>query len=385
MILRFQLAMAALALAVLVGVAVALLVGGQRPGEPPLLDALRRAGLVFERVVSALEALFVEPSVGTGDRARIARAADADVVHVQREFGHAFDPQPAAYVFGSPSSFAHGLRTALGRPAAQAQAIASRHGGLFDPASGGILVNWQLVRAVEPVTILRHELAHAMIRQIVGPRAELPAWLEEGLASVVEQSARPGRDGALEDSYIANALLAGQQASLARLVTSESWIRESAALEGETYPIAATAARRLRGEVGEDGVQRLLKDVGGGSTFGEAFVAVSGGSVEAFVATFGELAAEAAPPAEIAVDARPNERGDVTWRVRGFVPGSTAIVTITGTTEGGVPYRLPYEITIDGRGSAAGTFGSTAPPGTYAISVESGGRAVSAVLKTDEF
>lgn len=107
--------------------------------------------------------------------------------------------------------------------------------------------------------VLAHEFAHALIRSLA--TRTLPAWLNEGLASVLED-----HDLAWAHDTIDRA---GFRPQLVRLPSSFG------ALDGGSaqlaYAASAVAARRLLDDAGGAAVANLLRDLGDGVEFETAF------------------------------------------------------------------------------------------------------------------
>ena len=108
--------------------------------------------------------------------------------------------------------------------------------------------------------VLAHEFSHALIRSLA--TRTLPTWLNEGLASVLEQ----------EDlGWAAHTVSkAGFVPSLARL--TPPFARLSGAEAQLAYAASALAARRLLDEAGGAAVGNLLRDLGQGADFEAAFL-----------------------------------------------------------------------------------------------------------------
>lgn len=302
--------------------------------------------------------LFFESTVGAPDRAVLAAAVLRDIPAVEREFGRPFARPPVVQVFATPASFELALRR-LGHTAGAAGAL-SYAGGALDRSSGSILINWSVVSAQRPVSIIRHELTHLMVGQIVGTEARLPAWFEEGLAVLSRYALAGGDSAAATDDYVAAAVL-----STGRHATTTA----------AAYAVAGSATAALRREIGAPGVVRLLDLAGSGHTFEDAFAAVAGRSPASFSAGLGGRLAELAPPA-ISV-APPADGSNLTFMVRGFPAGGPIGLRIDGPA-----YRLEYHVVADPFGMFRGSFGSTAPAGAYAIRATAGALSANAVLRT---
>jgi hypothetical protein len=108
--------------------------------------------------------------------------------------------------------------------------------------------------------VLAHEFAHALIRSLA--TRGLPTWLNEGLASVLESDSMTWAEQRVAK--------AGRVPSLAALSTSFSKL--SGADAQVAYAASALAARRLVDEAGGVGVANLLRDLGAGVAFEDAFL-----------------------------------------------------------------------------------------------------------------
>ena len=108
--------------------------------------------------------------------------------------------------------------------------------------------------------VLAHEFAHALIRSLA--TRNLPTWLNEGLASVLESDSL----GWAEDRVAKTARVP----SLTMLAGSFSKL--SGADAQVAYAASALAARRLLDEAGGAAVANLLRDLGEGVDFEAAFL-----------------------------------------------------------------------------------------------------------------
>lgn len=353
---------------------------------PPLGGGGTQAGVPQSQIVLFLETvrmstadLRVEPLLGQADRVAIAAAIERDVPGVERDYGHPFARRPLIQVFVSAASFEEAVQVLYRYPATIARSLALAGGGMDRP-SGTIVINWQRVSSDRPITIVRHELSHVMVRQIVGVDSSVPAWFDEGLATLSQYALGTRVNAAVDADYVANALLSTQRLSLAQLVTAESWLRSTASGAG-AYAVAGSATATIRTEVGQPGVVRILELTGSGRTFEDAFAEVTRRSVASFASGLGDQVGDRAAP-EIAVGAGSDARGNVSFAIRGFPPGGVIELSIDGISTEGQPYHLVYPLTADQTGTARASFGSTAPAGTYALRARSGTITASAVLRT---
>ncbi|HJU41888.1 MAG TPA: tetratricopeptide repeat protein [Vicinamibacterales bacterium] len=108
--------------------------------------------------------------------------------------------------------------------------------------------------------VLAHEFAHALIRSLA--TRGVPAWLNEGLASVLEGD-DSGRAAKIVDKV-------GRMPPLRRLAAPFTKLSDGDAVYA--YAASAVAARRLLDEAGGPAVANLLRDLGDGVEFEEAFL-----------------------------------------------------------------------------------------------------------------
>ena len=108
--------------------------------------------------------------------------------------------------------------------------------------------------------VLAHEFSHALIRSLA--TRNVPAWLNEGLASVLESD-----DLAWANRTVAQA---GRMPSLRRLASS--FAKLSGGEAQVAYAASAVAARRLVDEAGGAAIANLLRDLGEGIDFETAFL-----------------------------------------------------------------------------------------------------------------
>ena len=123
--------------------------------------------------------------------------------------------------------------------------------------------------------VLAHEFSHALIRSLA--TRNLPTWLNEGLASVLES----------DDLGWANRVVAkvGKMPSLGRLAAPFSKLSGGDAQFA--YAASAVAARRLLDEAGGAAIANLLRDLGDGVEFEAAFLHRIQKSVADFQASLG--------------------------------------------------------------------------------------------------
>ncbi len=121
--------------------------------------------------------------------------------------------------------------------------------------------------------VLAHEFTHALIRGIA--TRGLPTWLNEGLASALES-----------DDLAWATTIAGKVRSLPSLdLLAPPFTKMSGDQAQVAYATSALAARRLLDEAGGGAVANLLRDLGEGVPFDDAFLHRIGKSLADFQAS----------------------------------------------------------------------------------------------------
>jgi hypothetical protein len=108
--------------------------------------------------------------------------------------------------------------------------------------------------------VLAHEFTHALIRSLA--TRGVPTWLNEGLATALENEAPVG--GAAAIPKLPGAVsLTSLSAPFGALNSADAKV---------AYAVSEIAARRLLDEAGGPAVANLLRDLGAGIAFDEAFL-----------------------------------------------------------------------------------------------------------------
>ena len=336
-----------------------------------LPNVAARAGIELRCDRTTAGDIYTEESVAPAVRDALAKAVERDVAKLELDFGRAFVSRPAVYAFATRNSFAFGLQEIFGVRGPDAGLLAVANGGMTLPRQGAIVINLQNVPNDKDFTIVRHELTHALVHETIGLDAALPAWFDEGLATLME------RDGAVtaaaRSSAVALSILTAGKTTLGDLDQQTQWAQRNAALDGQAYSVAAEAVRLLEERVTHDGLIRILHAVGGGATFDTAYADEAGESIADFERAF---------PSRLAVDQSDarivqTPRGDgVLWTLSGFTPESVVTIAIDGDA-----YHLEYEVRTDKYGMHQGSFGGTAPEGEYTLRASRQGISATATVR----
>jgi EAL domain-containing protein (putative c-di-GMP-specific phosphodiesterase class I) len=338
-----------------------------RVASGPILDP----GFAMSDVRSDGARVLAEATIGSDDTRRIATAVTDDVAGVERMLATSFERQPAVYVFATRASFAFALQRSFGQSGTDAGMLAAANGGVAFPRQGAIAINWESVRGDISLSVVRHELTHLLVHEIAGVDTELPAWFDEGLASLAARDAAPGGLAGARDASVTLALLAQGSASLTALSSPVDWTLRNAQLDGRGYAVAAEAVDVLRASGGNDGLRAILarsRAVG----FGQAFGEMRGESVADFASAFpARFATEHSAP-RIQQVARGSS---VEWTISGVQPNAPIAVTIDGAN-----YHLEFQVQSDRDGVYSAVFGGTARAGEYSITVLARGAHASTVV-----
>jgi hypothetical protein len=108
--------------------------------------------------------------------------------------------------------------------------------------------------------VLAHEYAHALVHSLAS--RNVPAWLHEGLATALETDRTQPDRGSSHEPLPAG-ILTALQTSFGRFSGEQARL---------AYAASARAARQLLDEAGGFAVANLLRDLGQGVEFNEAFL-----------------------------------------------------------------------------------------------------------------
>jgi hypothetical protein len=337
-----------------------------------LPNVTARTGIELRCDRTAAGDIYTEEAVAPAVRDALTKAVERDAAKLEQDFGHAFVRRPAVYAFATRNSFAFGLQEIFGVRGPDAGLLAVANGGMTLPRQGAIVLNLQNVPNDKDFTIVRHELTHALVHEMIGLDAALPAWFDEGLATLAE------RDGAVtagvRSSAVALSILTAGKTTLGDLDQQTQWAQRNAALDGQAYSVAAEAVRLLEERVSHDGLIRILDAVGGGTTFASAYADEAGESITDFERSFPSRLAADQSEARIVQTTRVD---GVFWTLSGFTPESVVTIVIDGHG-----YHLEYEVRTDKYGMHQGSFGGTAPKGDYTLRAIRAGTSATTTIRT---
>jgi hypothetical protein len=217
-------------------------------------------------------------------------------------------------------------------------------------------VNWSAAGAERMSAAIAHELTHLMIREASAGQ-DIPAWLDEGIATLVEQDAAGPSIATADEQLTGRAVAATGAAMLTQLQTVADFHTAFARLDRPLYAYAAYATRQAGMRIGWPGILAAIAATANGTRFEVAYALAAS---ETVAALGHRIAADTtAGIATTGVDAR----GDVSWSLFAGTPGAALEVSVTG--ENG--YAVTFTVRTDALGMYRGSFGSTAPAGTYTV------------------
>ena len=297
----------------------------------------------------------VETTVPGTEVVSLALDADRAVERVEATFARTFSTRPRVLVFGSAVSFARGASELFGYSADTAGYVSSAYGGIFDRSTLTIALNWSSASRDRMNAAVAHELTHLMISEITEGK-DIPVWLDEGIATVVEQTMPGGDAWRGDDELTGRALASSGAVALSRLVTVAEFHAAYDRFGRPLYALSADAVRSIVSRIGWAGVNTLLSSVGSGDSFDAAYTAVAGESSSALAARVGATRPSiAVGPVDV--------HGNVTYSVATTMAHTAVLVTITGERA----YAVSFTAMTDALGVYRATFGSTATPGSYTI------------------
>ena len=338
----------------------------------PVGTSVRRETTVpLSTVLTVRADVRVESGIPAPEVVRLATSVDGAIARIEQVFDRPFTVKPRILVFATRASFARATQDLFGYSPETAANVAASYGGMFDAQTLTIAVSWQSTPGANLSSLLAHELTHLATREIVGQSATLPAWFEEGLAAKIQA----GATGIDADAQLAaRSLLANAPHTLDTVTTLAEWHKVYAKLGVGLYAVSAEAVSAIETQIGHAAMFAMLAEVGGGARFEDAYRARAGEGLDEFIAHFTRDLA-LTPTAQVSTAFDVN--GNLGWTLGAFAANSDVRVTITGKS-----YDLAFMVRTDGTGMYRGTFGSTAPLGTYTLTAESAKVRATATIDT---
>ncbi|HUQ41703.1 MAG TPA: hypothetical protein VM052_04300 [Candidatus Limnocylindrales bacterium] len=319
----------------------------------PTTSLRRDTTVPLVTVSSAAADVRVETTVAGKDAAALGATVDRAVARVETLFARSYSERPRIFVFGTSASFATGARELFAYSAEVANDIAAKYGGIFDRPTLTIAINWRAGSPERMSATIAHELTHLMMRDITRSD-DTPTWVDEGLATIVEEDTPGGAILVADETLAGRALASTHELTLASVDTLSEWHASYARFGRPLYAYAANAVRAMEQRIGWDGLMRLIEDTGRGTMFEASYSAASGESSAVLEQRLAWV--------EPTIVTTPDGSG-ARWTLVSLKPYALIDVSITGTNG----YALTFTVATDRLGIYRGSFGATAAPGTYTI------------------
>lgn len=316
--------------------------------------------------------LLLDTRLPARERTRIESDVDNAAASVEAALGRRFADRPLVLVIADPARVVKLLVADLGFAPSVASTLSRGASGLLLGGIDVIVLNVQQVGDLGIARVLRHELTHLLVRQLGGEGA-LPAWVDEGLASIIETAGTGSPT--LRERVLAGRGVATGALTFARLTTSSDWVSASVSYGTLPYVVAAHGVRVLERDIGRESLLSLVEASRGGGGFERAYESHTRRAFAEFVASLPARIPEAACERAIRLEPRP---GGVTWLASGLGRGTAVEVSVTGAD-----YAVRYAAQANADGLIDGTFGSTAPRGVYVLSVRDARGELTIELRND--
>ena len=331
----------------------------------------QRLGSDFRHSGTGAVELWTETSMSNAVADAIGATLVQDAAAVQGYFGRAFADPPAVFLFTSRQSFATALEQQFGFSADTAGLLARQTGGVTLAGLDAVAINGESVLNAGRSTIFRHELAHVAIHRLAGDA--IPAWLDEGLATLVEERDQYGIDRATALSILEN-----DPGVLTIFGDERSWLQNNSDYGGHAYGVAAEAARVLDERLGRPAVVAMLERMGAGTPPAAAVEDALNEPLSRFVIELPGRALGVCRQGIFVSAARSD--GLRIWLTYGFRPQGSVAVAVDGQGQ-----HYAFRAVTDRYGVYSGTLGTPMPGGSYVLQVtaDTGERAQLALVLGD--
>jgi hypothetical protein len=315
----------------------------------------QRLGPDFRHTATGAVDLWTETSMSSAVADAIGATLAQDVAGVQGYFGRPFADPPAVFLFTSRQSFGAVLERQFGFSPETAALLARQTGGVTLAGIDAVAINGESVLSAGRSTIFRHELTHVAVHRLSGDA--VPAWLDEGLATLVEE-----RDPYGIDRATALSILGNDPGVLTIFAGDRSWLQNNTDYGGHAYGVAAEAVRVLDGLIGRPALVAMLERMGAGTLPTTAIEDALKESLARFVIALPGRALADCRQGLFASATRPD--GLRIWLAYGFRPQGSVAVTVDGQGQ-----RYAFRVVTDRYGVYTGTLGPPMPAGAYVLSL----------------
>ena len=299
-----------------------------------------KGGISFLLRTTGSTDFYAETAVSRFEAGAINTQVNADIASIQQDYGRTFVARPEVYLLATDTTYATAQTQILGI----APTFVTSPTLVDEFESAGVYylkrVAMDLARIGNgiPFTTARHELTHMMIDEITGDES-VPAWLNEGSARL-EEFTVPGAQWrrVLDQHRAVSMTINGRQLSTSELTSQGTWNSRQGLVSTYQYAEASQIVQLLRNDIGLAGQMQILRLLGAGRTFEEAYGAVTGRSWPEFAASV---------PARL--------RAIATSPGIAFAPDSTAGSGVNGPTFVIYGYQPNAVVTLSIRGAFTGS------------------------------
>jgi hypothetical protein len=319
--------------------------------------------------------VYAETTITSSDAATIKTQVNADVLRIQQDYARSFAARPQVYVMGTDGSYRTAQTSILGIAPIFVTSLSIEEP--FETAGvyyqGKIAVDWAQTRDTKPLSTARHELTHMIIDEISGDDSVVPAWLNEGSARLEEFTVADSEWMRILDQYRSVSMATnGRLFTVDELSSQRSWNSRQGLAGNYQYGEAQQIVQLLRDEMGIAGEIEILRLLGAGFTFAEAYQAMPRRSTTNFAASVPARirAFATAPGIAFAPDsiAGPGANGP-TFVIYGFASSTQVSLSISGASTG-FTNSTRFQI-LDEFGVYWSRLGTAWPPDTYTFTVTS--------------
>ena len=329
-------------------------------------------GLSFLVRTTGSADVYAETTLTRFDAASISTQINADVSRIQQDYAKSFSARPQVYVMATDSSYATAQTTILGIAPifVSAPSIESRFETAGVYYQGKVAIDWARSNDSLPLTVGRHELTHMIIDEIAGD-AVVPAWLNEGSARLEEFTIAGSEWWRVVNQFEAVSMAVNSRLfTVSELTSQASWNTRQRPAVDYQYAEAQQIVQVLRDEMGIAGEIEILRLLGAGYTFDQAYQAMPRRTTSDFAAGVGARirALATAPGIAFAPDSAAGTGANgPTFVLYGFAPNSVVTLSISGAATG-FTNSSRFQI-VDQYGVYWSRLGTSWPPDTYTFTV----------------
>ena len=329
-------------------------------------------GLSFLVRTTGSADVYAETTLTRFDAATISTQINADVSRIQQDYAKSFSARPQVYVMATDSSYATAQTTILGIAPifVSAPSIESRFETAGVYFQGKVAIDWARSNDSLPLTVGRHELTHMIIDEIAGD-AVVPAWLNEGSARLEEFTIAGSEWWRVVNQFEAVSMAVNSRLfTVSELTSQASWNTRQRPAVDYQYAEAQQIVQVLRDEMGIAGEIEILRLLGAGYTFDQAYQAMPRRTTSDFTAGVGARirALATAPGIAFAPDSAAGTGANgPTFVLYGFAPNSVVTLSISGAATG-FTNSSRFQI-VDQYGVYWSRLGTSWPPDTYTFTV----------------